>query len=289
MTISIVVHGGAGNWELAGHMETGVRACSEAAETGRAILMSGGTALDAIEAAVNILEDCPVLDAGRGSYLNSMGFVEMDALIMDGRDLRMGAIAAIQRVRHPVSLARRVMLDSGHNFLVGSGAEAFADSIGFPRCQVEDLIVSEAEIGRLPESMATLGDTVGAVALDQFGNLAAATSTGGTANKLPGRVGDSPLVGSGAYADNWSAAVSATGHGEDLMRVVISKRVCDFVANGLSAMSACQAAIKVLDERTGGEGGLIAVDERGQVGWAYNTRAMPHAYAIGDQPVISGK
>ena len=290
MTIAIVVHGGAGDWNPAGkQIEEAVRACAEAAEAGRAILLRGGSALDAVEAAVNILEDCPVLDAGRGSYPNADGDVEMDALIMDGRDLSMGAIAAIRRVRHPISLARRVMLDSGHNFLVGVGAETFADSIDFPRCEMDELIVKPRHESASVEPTPALGDTVGAVALDADGNLAAATSTGGTANKLPGRVGDSPLVGSGAYADNWTAAVSATGHGEDLMRVVISKRVCDFVAAGLSAGSACESAIRLLEERTGGEGGLIAVDERGGVGWAYNTRAMPHAYAVDDGPVISDK
>ena len=293
MTIGIIVHGGAGSWRVpAEHLAEAQRACEEAAAVGRAILSAGGTALDAVESAVVILEDCPVLDAGRGSYPNSEGFVEMDALIMDGRDLNIGAIAAIQRVRHPISLARQVMNKSGHHFLVGPGAEAFADSIHFPRCDVRELLVGEsreqfersgAEVG------AVLGDTVGATAIDQFGNLAAATSTGGTPNKLPGRVGDSPLVGCGAYADNWTAAVSATGYGEALMRVVISKRVCDFVGTGLSAASACAAAIRVLEERTGGEGGLIAVDARGQVGWAFNTSAMPFAYAIDDEPVVIGR
>jgi beta-aspartyl-peptidase (threonine type) len=293
MTIAIIVHGGAGAWKLSeGRIEEAVRACAEAAEEGRAILRAGGSALDAVEAAVVILEDCPALDAGRGSYPNSNGDVEMDALIMDGQTLAMGAIAAIQRVRHPISLARRVMLDSGHNFLVGFGAEAFADSIGFPRCDVEELLVGEETVRRPNDGKErgefALGDTVGAVALDLSGNLAAATSTGGTANKLPGRVGDSPLVGSGAYADNRTAAVSATGYGEALMRVVISLRVCDFVGAGLSAKSACEAAIRLLKERTGGDGGLIAVDARGDVGWAFNTQAMPFAYATNDEPVVSG-
>jgi len=192
-------------------------------------------------------------------------------------------------VRHPISLARRVMLDSGHHLLVGPGAELFADSIGFPRCDVSELLVDDSSVANpLPEPSAALGDTVGAVALDANGNLAAATSTGGTRHKRPGRVGDSPLVGCGAYADNWTAGVSATGYGEALMRVVISKRVCDLVGTGLSAAAACAAAIRLLEERTGGEGGLIAVDARGQVGFAFNTRGMPHAYAVGDSPVVVG-
>lgn len=134
-----------------------------------------------------------------------------------------------------------------------------------------------------------IGDTVGAVAIDQWGNIAAATSTGGTRKKLPGRVGDSPLVGSGAYADNWTAGVSATGYGEKLMKVVISKRVCDFVAHGLTAKAACEAAIRVLEERVNGEGGLIAIDARGQIGWHFNTTAMPYAYMIGDGELICGR
>jgi beta-aspartyl-peptidase (threonine type) len=290
MTFAIVVHGGAGGWSDKDDSLLEARlACEEAAAAGRGVLARGGSALDAVEAAVNILEDCPVLDAGRGSYPNAEGFIEMDALIMDGRDLSLGAIAAIQRVRHPISLARRVMLDSGHHLLVGPGAELFADSIGFPRCDVDELLVGASPTtDALPEASAALGDTVGAVALDSHGNLAAATSTGGTRHKRPGRVGDSPLVGCGAYADNWTAGVSATGYGEALMRVVISKRVCDLVGTGLSAAAACAAAIRLLEERTGGEGGLIAVDARGQVGFAFNTRAMPHAYAVGDSPVVVG-
>ena len=289
MTMAIVVHGGAGNWsDEGGELVEARQACEAAAAAGRAVLARGGSALDAVETAVILLEDCPVLDAGRGSYPNTEGAVEMDALIMDGRDLKLGAIAAIQRVRHPISLARRVMLDSGHHLLVGPGAELFADSIGFPRCDVSELLVGNGSADSLPQPSAALGDTVGAVALDADGNLAAATSTGGTRNKRPGRVGDSPLVGSGAYADNWTAGVSATGYGEALMRVVISKRVCDLVGTGLSAAAACAAAIRLLEERTGGEGGLIAVDARGQVGFAFNTRAMPHAYAVGDGPVVVG-
>lgn len=303
MGIAIIVHGGAGAWDRSeDRLNEALAACTEAASEGRSVLARGGSALDAVETAVRILEDCPVLDAGRGSYPTSEGNVEMDALIMNGHDLSLGAIAAIQRVRHPISLARRVMEESGHFFMVGAGAEAFADSIDFPRCGTEDLLVGEArdrflaaERGQ-PMTLSsdrpatpTLGDTVGAVAIDLQGNLAAATSTGGTANKRPGRVGDSPLVGCGAYADNWTSAVSATGHGEALMRIVISKRVCDFVAAGLSAQAACEAAIRLLEERTSGSGGLIAVDTRGQVGFSYNTRAMPFAYAVNGDPVMQGQ
>lgn len=293
MSIAIIVHGGAGAWNVSPeHKDEAREACRAAAAAGRDVLDHGGSALDAVEAAVVVLEDCPVLDAGRGSYPNAEGFVEMDALIMDGSNLKLGAIAAVQRVRHPVTLARRVMELSGHHLLVGDGADAFADSIGFPRCDVSELLVPNRTRRESETASATvhpaLGDTVGAVALDRYGNLAAATSTGGTANKRPGRVGDSPLVGCGGYADNWTAGVSATGYGEALMRVVISKRVCDLVGMGLPAAAACKAAIRLLEERTGGEGGLIAVDARGSVGWAFNTIAMPHAFAIDNDPVVVG-
>ena len=183
MTFAIIVHGGAGGWNRsAARKQEAIAACAQAAEAGRAILQQGGSAVDAVEAAVNILEDCPVLDAGRGSYPNAEGNVEMDALIMDGQDLTMGAIAAIQRVRHPISLARRVMLESGHNFLVGAGADAFADSIGFERCSVEELLVDDLHIDEMTVAaggvrMEAIGDTVGAVAIDIHGNVAAATST----------------------------------------------------------------------------------------------------------------
>jgi beta-aspartyl-peptidase (threonine type) len=251
------------------------------------LLLDGGSALDAVEAAVRILEDCPEMDAGRGSHPNTLGEIEMDALIMDGASLNLGAVAAVQRIRYPISLARRLMENGRHNFLVGTGAELFADSIGFPRCETADLLVVEARREGQPASLE--GDTVGAVALDADGNLASATSTGGVRDQLPGRVGDSPLVGSGGYADNRTAAVGATGRGEDLMKVIISKQVCDFVAAGLSAQKACDAAIKLLEERVDGRGGLIAIDSSGEIGIAFNTRMMPHAYVVENGVVISGR
>lgn len=300
MKTAIIVHGGAGAWnQKEERLPEAIASCEDAATAGQRILLAGGSAMDAVEVATRILEDCPVLDAGRGSYLNAIGIVEMDAIIMDGRSLAMGAVAAVQGVRNPVALARRVLDDSPHNFLVAHGAERFAEEIGFPRCEMVDLLVGEElekyqalqeddgyETGDTISEERSMG-TVGAVALDEEGNLAVATSTGGTRKKQPGRVGDSPLVGSGAYADNWTAAASATGHGEALMRVVISKRVCDFVADGLPAQQACEAAIQVLTERVQGEGGVIAIDARGHVGVAHNTAAMPRAYATGDQPVKS--
>lgn len=284
----IIVHGGAGAWEenLEG-LVVGKRDCEVAARTGQAVLLDGGSALDAAEAAVRILEDSPVLDAGHGSHLNARGEIEMDAMIMDGRNLNIGAVAAVQRMRYPISLARALLAVENTNFLVGSGADSFADDLGFPRCTHEELIVEPA--AWQIDAVASTSDTVGAVARDAKGNLAAATSTGGTRGKLPGRIGDSPLVGSGAYADNLSAAVSATGHGEALMKIVISKLVCDFVAAGLTAQEACISAIQYLGKRVNGKGGLIAIDGNGRIGFAYNNYAMPYAYAIGERSITVGQ
>lgn len=299
----IIVHGGAGAWDIdANRIQQAVAACQKAASVGYTLLKENKSALDAVEMAVRILEDEPTLDAGTGSYLNANGEIEMDALIMDGRTLDLGAVAAVQRVKHPISLARRVMTDTEHALLVGDGAGAFADTIGFPRCQLQDLLVgtelehylklqqdpSYKTVNIFSEDEA-MGDTVGAVALDVDNNIAAATSTGGTRKKLPGRVGDSPLVGSGGYADNRSAGVSATGHGESLMKVLISKQVCDLVLQGSSAQAACETAVQLLAERVDGKGGLIAIDFQGRVGFAFNTAAMPYAFISGDGELNYGR
>lgn len=284
MNTTIIVHGGAGAWDLrAEQSEIAVAACCEAAAAGGAILQDGGSALDAIEAAIRILEDCPVLDAGRGSYLNQAGEVEMDAFIMDGATLDLGCLSAVQNIRYPISLARKVMTDTPHAFLTAHGASAFADSIGFPRCDPAELLVD----GKWQE-LEVSQDTVGAVAVDADGNVAAGTSTGGTRGKMVGRIGDSPLVGSGGYADNRSAAVSATGHGESLMKMVISRRVCEFVERDMDVQRACQAAIDEMAERVQGKGGLIAVTAAGEVGIAFNTVAMPHAIWCRDSGIVSG-
>ncbi|MCP4428016.1 MAG: hypothetical protein GY803_26320, partial [Chloroflexi bacterium] len=278
MKPAIAVHGGAGAWsEKPDRLLRAIPVCVEATRAGQAALAAGGSAMDAVETAVRILEDHPVLDAGRGSYPNADGVVEMDALIMDGRTLNLGAIAAVRRIQNPITLARRVLEYDDHNFLVGAGAEAFANRVGIPFCDPADLLTDEnlthyrAANDKSQPAADKHGDTVGAVAIDADGNLATATSTGGTRHKLPGRVGDSPLVGSGGYADNWTAAVSATGHGESLMKVIISKRVCDLVGDGLPAQAAGDAAIQLLSNRVDGTGGLIIVDARGQIGVAYNT------------------
>lgn len=292
----LLVHGGA--WEIPEDAhQAHVAGCKRAAEAGWAILADGGSALDAVEVAVRLMEDNPTFNAGHGSSLNARGEVELDAIIMDGRDLNLGAVAAVQRVRNPVALARLVMRESEHAFLVGSGAEAFARDQGVPICFPQELLVGEElkqreelQAGRAPrppQHFMSPG-TVGAVALDRQGNMAAATSTGGTQNKLPGRVGDSPLVGCGAYADN-QAAASATGEGEALMKVVICKTACDLVMRGHTPQEAAEVAVAVLAERTGeGHGGLIVMDRRGQSGIAHNTSYIAYAVATAGGQVDAG-
>ncbi len=286
MKASIVVHGGAGGWagqagQPAGDdpLRRALAACEEAARAGEAIMARGGSALDAVEAAVRVLEDEPSLNAGRGSFRNLAGEVEMDALIMDGATLALGAVAIVRDVCNPVSLARRVMTDTPHTLLAAEGAARFADAIGFPRCDTRMWPLHPADAAR------AAGDTVGAVARDRAGNLAVAVSTGGIPRKMPGRIGDSPLAGCGGYADNASAAVAATGDGEALMKLVASKRVCDDIARGASVQAACEATVALLAQRLGASGGLIALDRAGEAGIACNTPAMPYAWA-GEHGVV---
>jgi beta-aspartyl-peptidase (threonine type) len=272
---AILVHGGAGAWQRSPpRLWRGLAACTRAALAGQELLHAGGTALDAVEVAVRALEDDPALNAGRGSHPNDRGVVEMDALIMDGRTLGVGAVAALQRVLHPVSLARRVMTDTTHCLLVAEGASHFADEIGFPRCSNDDLLPADDERPPAPE-------TVGAVALDASGRLACAVSTGGVHEQKAGRVGDSPIAGAGGYADA-QAAVAATGDGEAFIRLVASKRVCDLVAAGTSARDACDAVIRELSERFGAHGGFIALSRDGAAAASFTTGAMPWALARDD-------
>lgn len=293
----ILVHGGAGPHRL--HREAKLLGVARAAEAGWAVLSSGGSALAAVEAATRALEDDPLFDAGFGSYLNEDGEVELDAIIMDGRDLRFGAVAAVQRVQNPVTLARHVLLESPHAMLAGPGAERFARRNGL--CVPAPALVAPAileewrarQAGTLPDGYAAdgvpdaaplaggaaaLGDTVGAVAIDAAGHVAAATSTGGTAGKWAGRVGDSPIAGSGAYADDLGGAVSCTGQGERIMRVCLAYATSARMASGMSAMEACRAGLAELEARTAGQGGLIAVDRAAGLGWAWNTPGMPYAW-----------
>lgn len=279
---TVLVHGGAGAWQRgSGHLARAREVCERAASAGCDALASGGSVLDAVEAAVRLLEDAPMMNAGRGSLPNADGVVELDAMIMDGATLGVGAVAAVQRLRNPITLARHVMTDTPHVLLAGEGASALADRIGLPRCSNDDLIVPR-------NAPVAASDTVGAVAIDDAGKLAAATSTGGIPGKLPGRVGDSPIAGAGGYADNATAAVSATGDGEAFIKLVISKHVCDQVAAGLSAQAACDAAMRLVEARLGASGGIIAIDRAGRIGVSFNTAGMPWAYASTDGAMASG-
>lgn len=305
MRPAIIVHGGA--WRIpADEHEAHKDGCRRAAVAGYKILASGGTALDAVETAVTLLEDDPTFDAGTGSHLNQAGAVQLDAGMMDGATLQVGAVAAVERVKNPIQLARR-LLTSPHNMFVGQGALEWARRCGLPLVDPAELIVPreqkryEYHLKHGPPSLSQAfkqpDGTVGAVAIDRAGNLAAATSTGGTLFKPVGRVGDSPLPGCGYYADNQSAAVSCTGHGESIIRIQLARTAADFAAQlaaqapagaGLFSTPA-EAAIRMLAGRVNGRGGLIMIDRAGFVGFAYNTPHLARAYLIEGiaEPVVN--
>ncbi len=283
---TLIVHGGAGTIPVAEHADYLV-GCRAAFEVAWKLLEQGGAALDAVEAAIRSMEDNPAFDAGVGSVLNSVGEIELDAMIMDGQTLSVGAVAAVRGIANPITLARRIMENTSHSMLVGDGARRYAEQIGLRLCSQAELTVPR-EVARYRESQQKRGglqaghDTVGAVALDRYGNIAAGTSTGGMDFKLPGRVGDSPLVGSGAYADNETGGASATGHGEMIMRVILSKTATDAIVGGLTAQQAAERAIHILEKRVGGQGGVIVVDRNGGLGFAHNTEHMAVAWRNAD-------
>ena len=257
------------------------------------VLERGGPALDAVEEAVVIMEDDATFDAGRGSFLNRDGKVQLDALIMDGSTLRAGGVGCVERLKNPIRAARKILSESPHVYFVAEGAEQFAAEHGVALCRNEDLVVAR-EVERLREyqELAARGsandgedlfapsishDTVGAVALDGGGNIAAATSTGGTLNKAPGRLGDSSLIGCGCYADNLSAAASTTGWGEPIMKLVLAKWTADRVSAGNLPEWAAQEAMNYLKQRLNGHGGIIVLNAQGQFGIAHNTPRMAWA------------
>src|SRR5439155_11631562 len=261
---------------------------NNALAAGWRVLDRGGAALDAVEEAVVIMEDDETFDAGRGSFLNRDGKVQLDALIMDGATLRAGGVGCVEHLRNPVRAAGKILSESPHVYFVGEGAERFAAEHGISLCQNEDLIIPR-EIERLRQYQATQHgddlfaptishDTVGAVALDRDGNIAAATSTGGTLNKAPGRLGDSSLIGCGCYANNESAAVSTTGWGEPIMKLVLAKWTADRIAAGNLPEWSAQEAMNYLKQRVNGHGGIIVLDPRGHIGIAHNTPRMAWAY-----------
>jgi L-asparaginase / beta-aspartyl-peptidase len=285
----LLIHGGAGTIPDDG-VDRYVAGIREALEAGWSILGRGGTALDAVEAAIVSMEDSGAFDAGRGSVLNQDGRVQLDAMIMDGATLAAGAVGAVETIRNPIRVARAVMEQTPQVYFVGYGAERFARDNGFEPID-NAALVSPRERQRFEEARASDAagmdaqpgtaadgsrghDTVGAVALDGAGNLAAGTSTGGTRYKPVGRVGDSSVVGSGGYADNESAAVSCTGEGEAIMRLVLGKWVVDRVAEGEAPQAAAEAGIERLGVRLGAHGGLILLDRRGRPGVAFNAERM---------------
>ena len=284
----LVIHGGA--WAMPDDMVdahiTGVR---HALAAGWRVLERGGSSLDAVEEAVVIMEDDETFDAGRGSFLNRDGKVQLDALIMDGATLRAGGVGCVERLRNPVRAARKILSESPHVYFVGEGAERFAAEHGVALCRNEDLIIPrEVERLRAYQTQASSGgddlfapaishDTVGAVALDRDGNIAAATSTGGTLNKAPGRLGDSSLIGCGCYANNESAAASTTGWGEPIMKLVLAKWTADRIAAGNLPHWAAQESMNYLKERVNGHGGIVVLDIHGHFGIAHNTPRMAWA------------
>ena len=288
----LVVHGGA--WAIPSDMvEAHLQGVRNALGAGWRVLERGGPALDAVEEAVVVMEDDETFDAGRGSFLNRDGKVQLDALIMDGATLRAGGVGCVERLRNPVRAARKILSESPHVYFVAEGAEKFAAEHGIPLCLNEDLIIPR-EVERLRKYQQEAAhessndgndlfapsishDTVGAVALDRSGNIAAATSTGGTLNKAPGRLGDSSLIGCGCYADNLSAAASTTGWGEPIMKLVLAKWTTDRVSAGNLPEWAAQEAMNYLKQRLSGHGGIIILNSQGQFGIAHNTPRMAWA------------
>lgn len=266
---ALIVHGGAGADPGArDELRSGMR---DAVGAGWRALAAGGTALDAVEAAVRSLEDHPRFNAGYGSVLTSAGTVETDASIMEGDQLRNGAVGAVSGIRNPITLARRILEDGRHSFFVGPGAADRARALGVPLCDPAEL-VTDRQRRRLEAIQA---GTVGAVSLDRFGTIAAATSTGGLAGKLPGRVGDSAVIGCGTYAESTLGGVSCTGDGEAIIRVALARRALEILKSVGEPGHACEVALSVLGEEGRGEGGLILVDWRGRLGWARSTALMP--------------
>jgi len=267
----LMVHGGAGPEPVEGREE--LRAgIYQALTAGWQLLSEGGGALDAIEAAVRSLEAHPRFNAGRGAVLTRDRGVELDASIMEGDRLRSGAVGAVTRIAHPVSLARRILEDGRHVLLVAEGALAFAREQGLPECDPAELI-TDRQLARWKARRG--GGTVGAVALDRYGTIASATSTGGTAGKLPGRVGDSALIGCGTYAESTLGGVSCTGSGEAIIRVVLARRVLEILKALDNPEHAGLVAMDVLTEEGQGDGGLIVLDWRGRTAFAHSTAFMP--------------
>eukprot|EP00927_Polykrikos_kofoidii_P066360 TRINITY_DN61978_c0_g1_i1.p1 TRINITY_DN61978_c0_g1~~TRINITY_DN61978_c0_g1_i1.p1 ORF type:complete len:347 (-),score=36.67 TRINITY_DN61978_c0_g1_i1:98-1138(-) len=295
--IAIIVHGGA--WAIPDTLSEASRAgCERAAAAGYAVLHSGGTAIDAVEVAIRVMEDDPVFDAGYGSVLTSEGKVEMDASIQSGSDLQAGAVACVSVVRNPISLAKLVM-QGEHTLIVGDGAEAYARDHGMPIVDGSTLITQAArdeldqfrKYKNVTDSLfnqpSKAGhDTVGCCATDQFGDLAAGTSTGGITAKRPGRVGDSPLLGSGCYADNERGACSTTGHGESITKVLLANRVLASMDKGQSPSAAVASSLAYMKAKLGSCGGAICISPDGVIGACFNTPRMAWAKRSSTDDVV---
>lgn len=309
MKPALIVHGGA--WDIPdGAVEACKSGCERALGAGWSILSRGGHALDAIEASIVVLEDDPAFDAGYGSHLNLDGRVECDAIVMNGTTLHAGAASTLQHVKNPIRVARAILEKCPHMMLAGEGAERFAAEHGIALCDPSELI-SEAEQEAwlkcrndkhaAEHHRGHEQGTVGAVAIDMQGNLFAATSTGGTCCKLPGRVGDSPLIGCGCYADSEAGGVSCTGYGEAIMKIVMAKSAVDLLrqatvcvatpgatsSEGMTARVAAREAVHLLAKRTHGNGGLILLDEHGNPGFAFNTARMAYGYVAVDGDFVT--
>ena len=287
MTLAIIVHGGAKTIED-GKAKANIDGCTAALEAGWAILQRGGSAKDAVEAAIRVLEDDPTFNASIGATLDTEGKAYLDAAMMDGSNLGWGGVVAVQELSHPISVARKIM-DDKPRLLASDGAERFAREHGLEMCQPSNLITFEQrEHWEKEEEVLDRPATVGCVALDANGTLVAGTSTGGVANQPPGRVGDSAIVGCGLYADGKVGACSTTGDGESIIPVVLAKTAVDLLDGDRHPDEAAQMAIEILKQKVTGEAGCILVDPQGRVGWAHNSQGMAVAYITSemDKPAV---
>ena len=305
----IAIHGGAGTI-LRSNMTNEIEqkykmALNESILAGENILLNSGLAIDAVEAAIRSLENNPLFNAGRGSVFSNEGEHEMDASIMNGKDLMAGAIAGVKNVKNPITLAKSVMQHSNHVFMAGQGAEVFAKQLNiemapneyfFEQMRYDQLIQAKASdtidldhVDNKFENGEKKFGTVGAVALDVFGNISAGTSTGGMTNKKHGRVGDTPIIGAGTYANNQTCAVSCTGHGEFFIRSVVAYDIsCLIEYKGFSLKEACNLVVKDKLVKIGGEGGLIALDARGNIELCFNSEGMYRASKKSNEEVYLG-
>ncbi|MFA5971207.1 MAG: isoaspartyl peptidase/L-asparaginase [Lentimicrobiaceae bacterium] len=288
---TLVIHGGAGNITKA-NLSADIAAQFEAKLTevlkhGDSLLKAGGTSLDAVESCINMMEDCPLFNAGKGAVFNAEGKNEMDAAIMNGKNGMAGAVAGVTNIRNPISAARAVMEKSPHVMLAGKGAETFAAEQGlkivspdyfFTQQRWNDYLKVKNQLDSI-NNVDKIHGTVGCVALDKYGNLAAGTSTGGMTFKKYGRIGDSPIIGAGTYADNTTCAVSATGHGEFFMRNVVAYDISALMKyTGLPLAEAANQVVMVKLKNLGGVGGIIAVDNKGNIAMPFNTTGMFRGY-----------